>query len=246
MIDLEMEGEVSKLIETVSSTVDLNNIEYILDLGTADLGASFAFSRIFPKAKIIAFECNPSSVEKCKETYKKFNPENIIFVDKAVYNKNCLLDFYPVDMINSPSKNWKAGSFFPFNPNYVATIENVIQSKDPVKVEAVKLKDYLQDININKIDIVWADIQGAELFALQGMEDLLSNTRLLHLEVEYDHNPTYLNHPCKSELEKFLFENNFESFGHLLYNQKLVDDPIDYMPNISWANFIYINKGYKL
>lgn len=246
MIDPQIENEVLSFIEIIKSKVNLDNIEYILDLGTADLAAAFAFSRIFPKAKIIAFECNPSSIDKCKKIYAEYNPTNITFIDKAVHNQNGMLNFYPVDMVNSPSKNWKAGSFFPFNPEYVRDIENVVHETKPVQVEAVKLKDFLQTLNINKIDLLWSDIQGSELYALQGMEDLIQDTRALYLEVEYNHKPTYLNHPCKNEIEKFLSEKSFESLGRVVRDNIITKDPEDHTPNISWANFIYLNEKYKI
>jgi FkbM family methyltransferase len=246
MIDPQIENEVLNFVEIIKTKIDLENIEYILDLGTADLTAAFAFSRIFPKAKIIAFECNPSSIDKCKEIHKQYNPTNITFIDKAVHNQNGVLNFYPVDMINSPSKNWKAGSFFPFNPDYVRDIENVVHEKDPIEVEAVKLKDFLQKLNINKIDLLWSDIQGAELYALEGMEDLIKGTRALYLEIEYNHKPTYLNHPCKNEIEKFLSEKDFENLGRIVKDNIIVKDTEDHILNISWANFIYLNKKYKI
>lgn len=232
MICEEMEPQVKNFVKLLESLIKLDNVKNIVDLGAADLGSSFALSRAFPEAKIIAFECNPRSVKRCEDNYKVYKPQNIIFVDKAVYSENKIVNFYPVDMVNSFKKNDKAGSFFRFSPNYLLRSEFIIQ-EHPVEVEAVKLKDYLSKLNIQNIDIVWSDIQGAELDALKGMEDLLNEVRALHLEVEFDHNPVYLNHSCENEIDKFMFEKGFEKISFQ-------------NPNPFWVDFVYINKKYKL
>ncbi len=231
MICNEMEPQVERFTKNIGNLIRLDNIKNILDLGAADLGSSFALSRAFPEAKITAFECNPRSIKKCKENYELYKPKNITFIDKAVYSENKILNFYPVDMTNSLSKNDKAGSFFRFSPNYLQA--DLILQEDPIQVEAVKLKDYLSNININQIDIVWSDIQGAELEALKGMEDLLDNVRALHLEVEFDNNPVYLNHSCENEIDNFMISKDFEKISFQ-------------NPNPFWVDFIYINKKYKL
>jgi len=232
MICQEMEPQVKNFVDIISKIINLKDIKNVLDLGAADLGSSFALSRAFTEAQILAFECNPRSVEKCKQNYDKYRPQNITFFDKAVYSETKILDFYPVDMIKGSSKNDQAGSFFKFSQNYLSGAENIYQ-ENPIKVQAVKLKEFLTNKNINEINIVWSDIQGAELDALKGMEDMINNVRALHLEVEFDHNPVYLDHPCEYDIDKFLTEKGFEKIRYQ-------------NPNAFWVNYIYINKKYKI
>lgn len=71
------------------------------------------------------------------------------------------------------------------------------------KVEAVSLDEYISMKKINKIDLIKIDIEGAELFALRGMKEILNNMK-----------PVLLMEIAQNVLENSIFSSD-EIFGFM-------------------------------
>ena len=108
----------TEFIDFISDKI--SNIEIILEIGSRDAIQSIEFSRLFPKAKIYAFECNPPSIKKCIENAKDY--KNIEIVPYAVFNKNEKMKFYPV------ITNTGASSLFKLTEQY--TIDFKLHQKE--------------------------------------------------------------------------------------------------------------------
>ena len=54
------------------------------------------------------------------------------------------------------------------------------------KTATITIDDYCQQNNINHIDFIWADIQGAEELMIKGMTKMLSNTKYIYTEYNKD------------------------------------------------------------
>ncbi|MFX1555200.1 MAG: FkbM family methyltransferase [Promethearchaeota archaeon] len=147
--------------------------EIILDLGSATAFQSIEFSIVFPDAKIYAFECNPLSIKKCHENI--INLENIEVVDKAVYNKDGFIKFYPILNYND------ASSLYKFSKDYLNTIEKFEQKM--INLKATRIDTWAKEKEIRKIDLCWLDLQGAEYEAIEGIGDLIYNIQALYIEV---------------------------------------------------------------
>ncbi|MFX1443674.1 MAG: FkbM family methyltransferase [Promethearchaeota archaeon] len=142
----------------------------ILDLGSRDAMQSIEFSIIYPGAKIFAFECNPPGLKKCRDNV--VNLENIEIVPKAVYNKNGKIKFYSV-----VSNNIGGSSLFKYK------VKGKPKQKE-IEVDAIRIDTWAKNRGIDKIDLCWMDLQGAEYEALEGMGDLIFNVQALFVEVE--------------------------------------------------------------
>ena len=68
--------------------------------------------------------------------------------------------------------------------------------------------NFLDDLNLNDIDFIKIDIQGAELKALMGAKETLSNAIGLEIEVEFQ--KMYQNQPLFGEINNFVCSQNFE------------------------------------
>lgn len=203
--------EVQNFLDTIKTFVDLSNINTILDLGSRDADHAISFSEFFPNAKIYTFECNPYCIDLCEKRLAEAQNNNIKLVKKAVFNEEKILDFYPVDMFNSPSKNHGSSSLFKINPEYLS-YESILQQENPIQVESIRLDNYLKSENVSKVDLVWADLQGAEFFALQGLGDYLKD--VLAIQVEAEWKPQYLDQPLANEVIEYLENNNFKFIKH--------------------------------
>lgn len=188
-----------------------------MDLGSFDAIQSIEFSIVFPEAKIFAFECNPPSIKLCNENI--INLKNIEIIPKAVFNENGFIKFYPVLTHKGASSVFKAS-------NKYKNIVNLPQKE--IKVEATRIDTWVKEKNIDKIDICWLDLQGAEYEALEGMGDLIYTVQALYVEVEKQE--IYIGQKLFDDVVNFLKSKGFSM--------------IKYHPSKPgwWGNAIFLNN----
>ncbi len=180
------------------------NPSTIFDIGSRDLDQSIEFSTVYPGAKIYAFEPNPDQYQICK--YKADNYENIEVHQLAISDKKGVVDFYKT------LGNIGASSLLePIDVPFASS-----QEVEKIQVKTDTLKNWMEEMKIVSVDIMWMDVQGIELAALIGMGDYLKTVRYLHCEASKD--PYYKNHMLKEELENFLHEQGFSMEFHSPYH----------------------------
>lgn len=112
--------------------------------------------------KIIAFEPDKFNFDKLLKNIELNNIKNIIAINKGIWNKNEILKFD-----NRSNK----GSIM------------VECANDEIKGEImnygfIKLDDELEKLNINKVDFIKMDVEGAEIEAIEGCENILKNNNV--------------------------------------------------------------------
>jgi FkbM family methyltransferase len=218
--------EIANFVKQVKRYVDPATVQTILELGSRDAEVSVALKRAFPHARVFAFECNPPAIELCRRTIAASGLDDITLVPKAISDSNGTLDFFAIDPVKTVTPhtdgNIGASSLFQANPEYPH--EQYHQNK--ISVEATTLAQWAEEASISSVDLVWMDLQGAELKALEGMGELLKNTKILYTEVEFK--PLYLGQPLFGDIDKFLRSHGFrlhgkfnrsEWFGDVMYVQ---------------------------
>jgi hypothetical protein len=65
----------------------------------------------------------------------------------------------------------------------------------------------MKKYNIKNVDIIWMDLQGAELLALKGLGEYIKNVEFIHTEVSYKE--IYNGQVMFDELNKFVLLNDF-------------------------------------
>ncbi len=137
-----------------------------------------------------------------KDTKKKITngePAAINFSDKDFYIQdkqvfNCL-KFYPVGLLN---KNTHIFFYEPGNKNHVShSIGNRHNTKDGFMAGCIRLKDFLLQINAQKIKALKMDIEGAEYRVI--LDLILCGIRPDYLLIEFHHG--------KNLLEKMITNN---------------------------------------
>jgi FkbM family methyltransferase len=190
----------------VSYIKDFSRNVVIFDVGSRDCKQSIEFYEKFPNAKIFAFECNPNTLPICRENIKNYS-DRITLVEGAVCDYDGEITFYPIDQEKTVT-SWKDGnpgasSLFKSNGSY--TVENYIQNE--IKTNCHRLDTVMKKYNIDKVDIMWMDLQGAELLAMQSLGDNLAKLQMLYTEVSYK--PIYDGQVMFNELNNFMLLNNF-------------------------------------
>jgi len=194
-------------------------VRMILEVGARDCGETLEFHRAFPDAVIYAFECNPATLPLCRRAVQGI--PQIHLIEKAVADHDGEVRFFPIDqektITDQVDGNPGASSLFLASPDYPE--ERYIQHE--IVVEATSLKTFFAQNAIGAIDLVWMDIQGAELLALRGMHDGVRDLKLIHVEVEFFE--IYQGQPLFPEIRRYLSQHGFSFLGFTVYSKFSAD-----------------------
>lgn len=183
-------------------------VNTIFDIGAHVGQTAKHYRQLFKDAKIVAFEPFPDSYSKLVEFSHSLEPieaHNLAIAEVSEEKSFYSTTFSPQNSLLKLTDS---------SVNYYD--QAVPTAVKPIQVKATSLDDFCQSRNIEKIQICKMDIQGAELLALKGGVNLLSNKAidLFHLEVcfsEYYHNQALFYQICD-----FLAAYGYRLFG--LYN----------------------------
>ncbi len=225
---------VASRLAMLPTYFDLSATTRILDIGSWHLHQSIELSNIFPHAQIDAFEPVPDSFEICMRNLENIAPDKKMKIrvhNIALGDKIGLVPFFAVD--TSVEQRIDAGfsSLFKFsesfkNDKYYG--QSLIQKE--LRVQSNTLDNWCRDNNTQFIDIIWIDVQGAELLVFEGGKEILQNTKFILTEVGLK--PYYEGHTLKADIDKLLFGLGFEEI-----DSSFVLNGFDYE-----ANTIYVNK----
>jgi FkbM family methyltransferase len=187
----------------------------IFDIGSRDCIQSIEFYNAFPKAKIYSFECNPNTLDICRKNIENYS-DRITLVEGAVCDYNGEVTFYPIDKQRTIT-TWEDGnpgasSLFRSNGSY-DSIEKYVQNE--ITVNCHRLDTVLSKYNIDKIDIIWMDLQGAELLALKGLGDFITKVKYIHTEV--CHKAIYENQVLFGDLNNYIVSKGFRRKNNLYF-----------------------------
>ena len=99
-----------------------------------------------------------------------------------------------------------------------------------IKVEVLSrnLNNFLKEKSIDKLDVIWMDVQGLELEILQSSVEVIKNTKLIYLESEF--RTIYKDQPLYPDIKKYLEEIEYKE----IYNR------VEYRPEYAkWDNWDY-------
>lgn len=202
-------NNVTRFVEIAHKYLSNQKIQTILEIGARDCSETLDFYNLLHPKSIYTFECNPATLPLCRNKIKSFS--SIHLIEKAVCNKNGKISFYQIDQ-NKTKTTWKDGnpgasSLLKASGKY--PVEKYVQKK--IKVNSIKLKTFLTQKHINHVDLLWMDIQGGELSALNGLGNKINTVSLIYTEVEFFE--IYKNQPLFKDIKSYLEKNNFLFLG---------------------------------
>ncbi|WP_121357537.1 FkbM family methyltransferase [Flavisolibacter nicotianae] len=136
----------------------------IIDCG-ANIGMSILyFKKLYPKARIIAFEPDKKIFSTLEKNVEARGFRNVTLVNKGVWNTEGTLRFR--------AEGADGGSIVGENGSTAGDVAIT-------EIETTSLKPYLE----GKVDFLKLDIEGAEAVVIEDCKDLLQNVQ--HLFIEY-------------------------------------------------------------
>jgi len=211
----------------------------ILEIGGHYGEDTLRFYKYFPNSKIYTFEPDPRNIEIIKKTCS--NIDSIKLIERAVSNvSDKELEFYQVynkkmeDNLqekykyigNKTYKNLKlSGSGASSLKNTNRTDLNI---HNKIIVKSIKLDNWCKKKDMDVIDFIWIDVQGAEKEVIEGAKNILPNVK--YIQLEYGET-SYEGGLSKKQTYDMMINNNF----------KLI---MDYNPNSQTGDYLFKNPKF--
>ena len=211
----------------------IENANVIIEIGSHFGIDTVKLKKNFPKSKIYCFEPDPRSIHIFKKYRKNLD---VKLVPIAISNYNGEVNFYQSyskekenfakikyswidnkDIVNLKLSRCGASSL---KLGHVA-----VQNANIIKVKTRKLDDWAKENNIEKIDLIWMDVQGNESNVFDGAQKVLKKTKFIWTEFgEMDYHGAMGWKETKLKLKKNFNLINFESFfrskGDMFFKNK--------------------------
>lgn len=182
--DIVVENAASDRLALIFDLIDFDQFKTICDIGSRFLEQTIEMSYIFPKAKLHAFEPVPSSYNICLDNRAKLcteQKERISIYNLALNDQTGIIDFFEVDDTGS-EHNVGASSKYQFVPGLNGSFFNKTWNQRKIQVQSMTMDQWRRDNNIDPVDLLWMDVQGAELDVLKGAEQTLKDVKVIMTE----------------------------------------------------------------
>lgn len=210
-----MERNLERLVKFARSLFRDQPVKVVVEVGARDCRETLGMRASFAQARIVTFECNPRTLPQCRAVIADMCDATLI--EKAVSDHAGTVRFHPVEVARSAQgqayDNPGASSLFRANDRF--SPERYEQGS--IWVEAITLAQLMSTHGLPAIDLLWMDIQGAELLALKGLGERIADVKLVHCEVEFV--PVYAGQSLFPEIAQFLKKRGFAFVGFTIYSK---------------------------
>jgi len=182
---------------TILKKISKLNPSIIIDAG-ANVGKySILCNKFNPNTKIYSFEPVSNTYKKLADNVGHF--KNIFPINKGLYKEHCTkeINIFPSDT-HSSLYNLKGISY---------------ESREKQEIKLIRGDDFMKSYEIDEIDLLKLDLEGAEYDALLGFEEHIENGKIKMIQFEYG----YINISTKKLLIDFYdyFENKDYVIGKI-------------------------------
>lgn len=199
---------LAERFSTIIDRINPNEITTLFEIGSRDAKESCNLARVFEDAHIHTFEPVPYNINMCKEVIR-WHPFHIQLRvhlhEVAANNVTGPMDFYALDLNQQSGNNHGIASKFQLIDPDMFPNEHSVQTK--ITVDGWRIDDWCTANNVDRIDGIWMDAQGAELDILQGMGDMLEHTQFIMTEAGIK--PYYHGHTLKVDMDAYMASKGF-------------------------------------
>ncbi len=199
------------MIESLLTALKIDKFNYdsvkvAFDIGSRDGLQALELAAAFTNANVFAIECNPDTLPQLRANIAA--SPRVHAIETAVSDCAGKVTFHKIDRDATCTPhadgNPGASSLLVARSDY--PFEAYVQI--PISVHCDTLDSICQKQNIDAIDIIWMDLQGAELKAFSGFTQRIERTRYIH--VELTHREIYAGQPLFDEVDSYLQNLGFE------------------------------------
>lgn len=198
------------------------NVNIIFDVGAHVGDTVETYSSLFPQAEIFAYEPFPDSFAILKEKFS--NKKHIHFFQKGIADNSSVRKMYV---------NESSGTNSLLEPTKMGlSSDKAVKNKNEISISTTTIQDECYSNQISSIDILKLDIQGGELAALNGAEDLLKQKKIKLIYTETYFRQQYVDQPLFYDIGNYL-----KSFGYFLQD---LYHPIYGKGSFVWCDAIFL------
>lgn len=154
----------------------------ILEAGVCDGSDTYQMKKKWPQATIYGFEALPDHFRRAREKTKHLS--GITLYPCALFDRIGTLTFYASQKIPGASSLLRDN------------LDNIEIPKDihydgvnyldlPITVSCTTVDAWAAQANVKKIDYIWLDTEGAELYILRNAQTILSTVKVISTEVNF-------------------------------------------------------------
>ena len=203
---------------------------FILDVGANDGGTSSVFQSLFDSVFVHAFEPDPRAIANIENRLKlhKLDGSRFALHRCAVSNYDGDGEFFPSTGFH-PGFPWYSTGYDlsgslnrPLSSEYPGI--PTIKFSEPFITPVVSLDRWANNHRLDRIDMIWMDLQGGELNAIRGGSDLVRKCDYIYLECE-EERLVYENQPSRVEIEAHLPEHSLIAVfddGNILFRRNSI------------------------
>ncbi len=187
------------------------DLKVLFEIGACEGEDTVKYSRLFPSSQIFSFEPLPENIELLQRNMEKYKVENASVYPLAFSSTVGKATFFvssgrPPDAVQS---DWdygnKSSSLLP--PGNYQQLTGFLKFETEIEVETSTIKTFCVNNNIDEIDFIHLDVQGAELLVLQGAEEFINKIKVIWLEVsKLD---IYTGQPLVADIASFMDQHDF-------------------------------------
>lgn len=131
------------------------------------------------KGSVYAFEPSKQTFNILNKKINKSQLKNAVLINAAVYSEETVIEF------NEFAQEYSAWNSIGHpvmpDPEDHRRIVPIVKSS---RVKTVQLDSFCREHNVEKIDYLKVDVEGAEIFVLKGAQELLQNKKIGYLQFE--------------------------------------------------------------
>lgn len=166
-----------------SPALDASAALTILEIGCATGADTLDLRRLFPRARIFCFEPDPRNVFHLKKSILK---DQVTLIDAAVGDHDGeavfnLSDGKVPSQARADVRTWTFSSSLK-KPTGHLTEAPWVKFERTAKVKVIRLDTFIAQHGVDRIDFIWADVQGAEDLLIAGGQQALARTRYFYTE----------------------------------------------------------------
>lgn len=169
----------------------------ILEAGVCNAQDTICMKKRWPNSTIYGFEALPHHFSLATQNTKHLT--GITLYQKALFNKLGTFTFYLSHVLPGASSLLK--------DNLASVKEAATYSDEPITVECTTIDEWAKNNNIKKVDYLWLDTEGAELYILKHSTTILKTIKVISIEANFREFRTGMT--MFPELYDFLIEQKF-------------------------------------
>lgn len=188
-----MDGIIERLRQIIN-----NKAPIILEIGSYKGEDSRHFLDTFDNIRLFCFEPDP---ENCNDHRKQINDPRCQLIEAAISDKNEEIIFHRSGSLKYPDRR-ASGSLR--NPKDHHWMHPWCTFTEDITVSGITLDTWCQQNEINHIDLIWADVNGAEASMISGAQQILKHTQYLYTEFGPDVEEIYEDGITKRQIKGLL------------------------------------------